>query len=75
MPIIEVHIMEGRTVAQKRALCRGITEAAVSALGVEADQVRVLIHHLTPEHFSVGGVTHGEKAEEQPLAVGDFRRD
>ena len=65
MPIIQVHLMEGRTVKQKRALCRGLTEATVSALGVEAHQVRILIHHLTPDHYSVGGVTEGEKMQVQ----------
>lgn len=60
MPIIQVNMLEGRTVAQKRALHAALSEAAVTALGVPGDSVRVLIHELGPEHFALAGITAGE---------------
>lgn len=62
MPIIEFHLMEGRTTDQKRQLCAAVTDAVVATLGVRADQVRILIHTLAPEHFSVAGITAADKA-------------
>ncbi|WP_375211015.1 2-hydroxymuconate tautomerase [Hyphococcus sp.] len=67
MPIIEVHLMQGRSNEQKRAMCREVTKAVVETLGVDKDQVRILIHHLTPEHFSVGGVTWSESAQQSDV--------
>jgi 4-oxalocrotonate tautomerase len=60
MPIIQVNMLEGRTVAQKRRLHAALTSAAIDALGVPAESVRILIHELAPEHFALAGVTHGE---------------
>ena len=57
MPIIQVNLLEGRTVEQKRELARRLTEAAVEALGVRAEQVRVLMHQMAPEDFAIAGVT------------------
>lgn len=59
MPIIEVNLLEGRTVEQKRALVSAMTDAVVAALAVQPDQVRILIRELGHEHFAVGGVTRG----------------
>lgn len=64
MPIIQVNMLEGRTVAQKRALHTALADAAVAALGVPKDSVRVLIHELGQEHFALAGITAGER----PLA-------
>lgn len=61
MPIIEIHLMEGRTVSQKRALIAGITDAVVTALDVGPETVRILIDELLPEHFAVSGKTTAEK--------------
>lgn len=60
MPIIEVHMLEGRSVQQKRALVTGITNAVMAALDVRADQVRILIDEMNSEHFAVNGKTAGE---------------
>lgn len=57
MPIIQVNLLEGRTVEQKRELARRLTEAAVEALGVRAEQVRVLMHQMALEDFAIAGVT------------------
>ena len=63
MPIIQVHILEGRTVHQKRALVAGVTEAVTVALGVKAEQVRILIDEIPAEHFAVAGQTAAEKQD------------
>lgn len=60
MPIIQVNMLEGRSGDQKRALHAALADAAVAALGVPADSVRVLIHELGPEHFALAGITAGE---------------
>ncbi|PUA20351.1 2-hydroxymuconate tautomerase family protein [Glaciimonas sp. PCH181] len=72
MPIIEIHLMEGRTVHQKRALIAGITDAVTTALDVKPEQVRILIDELLPEHFAVSGKTTAEKrsmAQDQNAGV------
>ena len=65
MPIIEMHLMEGRTREQKRAVAEAVAEAVVRTLGVRLDQVRLLITEHTLEEFSVGGVTAGAKREKE----------
>ena len=57
MPIIQVNLLEGRTVEQKRELAKLITEAAVKALGSKPESVRVMMHEMGAEDFAVGGVT------------------
>ena len=63
MPIIEMHLMQGRTVEQKRAVAQAIAEAVTRTLGVKAEQVRLLITEHSSEEFSVGGITAGLKQE------------
>ena len=57
MPVIKVEMFSGRTVEQKRNVVAAITEAVVRTLGVNPDQVRILINELGVEHFSVAGET------------------
>ncbi len=63
MPIIEVNMLEGRSVTQKRAMIAAITDGVVATLGVKPDSVRVLIREMPAEHFAVAGVTKAESAE------------
>lgn len=63
MPIIQIHLLEGRSVAQKRAMVAEVTQAIVRSLGVRADSVRILIDEMHPEHFALAGISAGE----QPL--------
>jgi 4-oxalocrotonate tautomerase len=62
MPIIQVNLLEGRTVEQKRELAKRLTEAAVQALGVKPESVRVLIHEMALEDFAIAGVTALDRA-------------
>lgn len=62
MPIVEVHVAEGRSVAQKRAMVAAVTEAVSNTMAAPVSAVRIIIHELTPENYAIGGVTIGEKA-------------
>lgn len=66
MPIIQVNMLEGRTTEQKRNLASRMTEAAVEALGVKPQNVRILIHEMGPYDFAVGGVPAAENGKMPP---------
>lgn len=61
MPIIQVNMLEGRSVAQKRAMIAAVTDAVVDSLGVTRDSVRILINEVHAEHFAVSGISAGER--------------
>ncbi|OFN31944.1 2-hydroxymuconate tautomerase [Neisseria sp. HMSC077D05] len=55
MPIIQIHMIEGRTDEQKEAVIREVTEAMVRAVGAPKESVRVLINEMPKQHFGIGG--------------------
>jgi len=61
MPILEMHLLEGRSVELKRKAVAAITVALVETLKVPPETVRILITEHNDENFSVGGVTIGER--------------
>jgi 4-oxalocrotonate tautomerase len=65
MPVIEVKMFAGRTREQKARLVKKLTEGTMEALGVEAEVVRVIIHDISKENWSVAGkiVADAEKSE------------
>jgi len=65
MPVIQIHLMEGRTQAQKEALMRNVTQTVVDTLGVKPQSVRILVQELMSGHFSVAGEPKYAEAPEQ----------
>jgi len=57
MPIVRIELLQGRTPKVKNELIARVTDAVVTTLGVDPDQVRVLLYELPPEHWAVGGQT------------------
>jgi len=55
MPIIHVHLFEGRTVDQKRNCAKEMTDAIVKTLTCPVDHVRIIFHDMKKTDFSVGG--------------------
>jgi 4-oxalocrotonate tautomerase len=55
MPIIHVHVIEGRTDEQLNRLMERLTDAAAESLDVKKEQVRVLIQEVPNKHWGVGG--------------------
>ena len=55
MPTLRVEMFAGRTVEQKRALARELTEATMRALGVSASAVEVLFYDIEKHDWAVAG--------------------
>ena len=55
MPTLRVEMFAGRTLEQKRALARELTDATVRALGVSASAVEVLFFDIERSDWAVGG--------------------
>jgi 4-oxalocrotonate tautomerase len=55
MPTITVQVFEGRTVEQKRAFVKAVTEAAVSTLICSPESVDIIIDDIKRENWATAG--------------------
>jgi len=56
MPVVTVQLWEGRTVEQKRALVRAITDAMVEHAGARPDALHVILQEIPRENWGRAGV-------------------
>lgn len=56
MPFVVVHVWEGRSVAQKRALTKAITDAMVEHADARPDGLHVAIQEYPKENWARAGV-------------------
>jgi 4-oxalocrotonate tautomerase len=61
MPLIEVHLLEGRTAEQKKALLAAMTKAVQDTLGSPIETIRIWIEEFTPKDYMAAGVWYGDK--------------
>jgi 4-oxalocrotonate tautomerase len=61
MPEIYVHAVEGRTIDQKRALVKDITEAVVRHFKVPAEAVMVQIVESPKDNKAKGGLLFSDR--------------
>lgn len=55
MPIVNIKIVEGRTIEQKREMSQKVTEAIANSLGIPTSAVWITIEDLKPENLCQGG--------------------
>lgn len=55
MPVINVKLVEGRTVEQKRAMVKAVTRAVSETLGVAESAIWISIEDMKSENFAQGG--------------------
>ena len=55
MPIAHIHIIEGRTDAQKADAIAAVTQALSETLDSPKDRIRVLLHEVPPAHWGIAG--------------------
>ncbi|MDF2676650.1 MAG: 4-oxalocrotonate tautomerase [Bacillota bacterium] len=56
MPIVQIEIVEGRTLEQKRELSKKVTEAIVESINVPQDAVKIIIREMKKDNYSEGGI-------------------
>ena len=66
MPLVEVHLLEGRTADEKRRVLDSVTRAIRESTGAPLERIRVWIHELPLDHYMVAGETAADlrRAEE-----------
>ncbi len=50
MPYIEIRVLKGVTMKQKRALAKEVTAAVVKSLGCKPDTVGIELQEIAPEN-------------------------
>jgi 4-oxalocrotonate tautomerase len=55
MPLIEVHLLEGRTDEQKEALLKAITAAVHESIDAPLSTIRVWIDEFPHKHYMISG--------------------
>lgn len=69
MPTLRVELFEGRSVEQKRALAKALTDACVDTLGGSADGVDVVFFEVARHNWATGGSLWSDKAPASAPAV------
>lgn len=61
MPIVNINLIEGRSVEQKRALVAAVTDAICKTVNVTPDHVRIILQDMAKQDYAVAGVLHCDK--------------
>ena len=62
MPIIEMHMVEGRTAEQKSRVAAAVTTAVCNSLECAPETVRILITEHGHDEFYVAGMNMAQRA-------------
>ncbi len=55
MPFAQIHMIQGRTEEQKRAVLEKVTQALVEATGAPRESVRVWIQEIPKDCWGIAG--------------------
>jgi 4-oxalocrotonate tautomerase len=58
MPILQVEMLPGRTIEQKREMVKKVTDAVTETLNCPKEAVRIIIREMEAENFAKAGILH-----------------
>jgi 4-oxalocrotonate tautomerase len=61
MPLIEIHMLEGRTDAQKKTLLAAVTRAVNESIGAPLETIRVWVQEFSPREYMAAGILAADK--------------
>ena len=61
MPLIQVHMLEGRSDEQKKVMLDAVTQAVRDSLGVPLPTIRVWVQEFSPKEYMVAGELYADK--------------
>lgn len=56
MPLVQIQMIKGRSVEQKRKLVEDITRTLCETVNVPPASVRIVFEDMEPENYALGGV-------------------
>lgn len=56
MPIVDIHMLEGRNPQEKKALILKVTESITTTLNIPPERVRVMITEMPFENYGIAGL-------------------
>ena len=60
MPVVHIHMFEGRTDGQKSAIVKGVTKTISKVAGIPDSATTVVIHDTKQSNWAEGGVLASE---------------
>jgi 4-oxalocrotonate tautomerase len=61
MPLIEIHLLKGRTTEQKKKLLASVTQAVSESIDAPLPSIRVWINELADDDYMVAGHMASER--------------
>ena len=61
MPLVEIHMLQGRTEKQKKEMLDGVTEAIRDSLGVPLTSIRIWIREFSPKDYMIAGELYADR--------------
>jgi len=61
MPILQIHLLEGRDKEKKKKLVEKVTQAVCESLDVKPEQVRIILSEMARGNYAAAGKLFSEK--------------
>ena len=61
MPVVQIEMLEGRSLEQKRALAKNVTKALVESINCKPERVKIIMREMKKEHLANNGVLEMDK--------------
>ena len=61
MPAIQITLLQGRSIEQKRSIARRVTEVMVEEAGAKAEAVVITFVEVAQENYASGGMLVADK--------------
>jgi 4-oxalocrotonate tautomerase len=65
MPLIEIHLLEGRTAEDKKKLLTAVTNAVHESIGAPLPSIRVWLREFSDREYMVAGELMAERRERE----------
>ncbi|MFZ0287141.1 MAG: 2-hydroxymuconate tautomerase [Terriglobales bacterium] len=63
MPLVQITMLSGRTIEQKRKLAQRITDVMVEEAGAKREAIVVAFNEVSKESYASGGVLMADKGK------------
>ncbi len=60
MPLVQIEILKGRTLQQKREMVKQVTDVLVDTIQCKRDAVTIVIREMEQENLAKAGVLHSD---------------